>query len=826
MLSMRRLIFTALALLLLSSRANAFFFEGNNSHNRGTSTSFTTTPPTGTFNVGDVILLTAACTQGTSGITDLAISNTPSGTWTIAVPTSGGTAGNNINFQGTNGAFAAWWHVYAGTETTWPVFNSGGNSVTCAWTMMPIFGANTTAPIDAYVGSANGASNQTISFPSVTPSAANDELLLIGVGNYGASPAYSINGANSSGQLKTCTGSAGVLTDIWLPNTGITSGNPDMGWWAANQGPCAPTATTATSITTTATAARNMGVSMLIASAPIVTAQPAYFTNLQHNGAGLFDLDSYYQGRASVSSTHMQPWLDGFTTYIDWHDIEPNACDEYFFDYVDNQILNAEVLGKKTSLGIAAGSVTPCGGTGQASCTGFNDVTNTPPWVFQSNTCTNSHAMVNGTDYVTSIWVRGGGPPDTSPVEMFDPSNQFYQHAWSRAIGDFGSRWGGIKNVTNVYNTGGNQGVIVEVWDYNHGQDGTAISCNGTAAQCNSISQDADWPGTSQTVALNHIILPTASSNNTACSGNPCVFKATTGGTTSASTQPTWSSCTSTCTDGSVVWTNQNAFTKTVNDGTGLWLTLTDSGGHTYSASNTNACGANNQSFTTCDTLAAAETFAGDWHAAFPNARVIWAHQAGNGGGSAADSCPGCYTWSGSPSVAQDPFMQGAFTFNKTTDAGIAGELDAAAGCNNVVATCPINQLVTYLPYGNQPFDSIAFQEVTATNNNTAACNGTGRSHYWSIGLHNCTIPEINNDSTNPGILNIVKYPYLEAYLATLQNSQSVPWFMLFHQFAIGPQPPPGQAVFPGGASIPVSQFSSQLGNALTQPGTFETGHP
>lgn len=715
----KHIAITLALLLICRLNAHAFLIEGSQCNvSRATGvTTGTTHAPTGAFNVGDVqVLVVVTATTGQPDITLTGASQT----WT-QVPITGACADGAGDCKwSTNGNSAVFWDVSANGET-YPTINQGGVSGTISYTLCAIWGLDPNTPFDGIAGVVNGSSDQTITFPSLTPTTGSDELILDFAGNYGASPTIT-PATITTGPTAHRTTSDMVNTLGSGSTVGVVSGNPDNVWYWANQGiGSSGNATSTPTFTTTATAARNLGLAMLLKPAPFAQAVPQ-LTSLIARHAGVFDLDSFYQNRVSVSTIHTQPWLDGFTAYEDFASLEPNACNEFGWDYLDNQILQAKILGKKITLGVASGTISPCGGAGQPSCTGFTDFSNMPKaWALTSTTCDGNHAMVAGTDYINSFNHRAGSNQGF-PTYMFDPNLTPYQTLFDSVITALGDRYGTTTNITGVYATGSNQGTIVEVWDHNNGKDGSTVACGGTSAQCTAI-----------------------------CGSSSC--------------------------------------SVTIEDGVSEWLTLTPAGGGSYAnpqTVNTGTCSGSNQPFPLCDTVPAAKHFESSWATAFPHAAVMFAHQSGNGS-TAGESCPGCYKWTTNPSVAQDPFIQDMFVYDEGENQRVS-EMDASAGCNNVTASCPVNQLPTYLPYSAQPSVGISFQEVTATNSNTAFCDGSGggTAGYNSISPHNCTIPEISQYGSNYGILQKTIYPYNEFYLATLQNTESWPWFQLFHQFAVG----------------------------------------
>lgn len=790
-----RIGFALLALLLLCGRAHAFFMDGCTNGRSPSVATVVPSGPTANANVGDTLVLIV--TSDVAAAPNITLTG-GTGTWNASLASTA--------FHGGAAKIAVWTHPnYNPGVDTMPTIGDGGTASTYTWINCSYFGVDPTTQTDATPTTTTTASGttgggcgtQVINFPSVTPANANDELLLI-TGIHGAStPTFS-----SPSTLTTCS----KTSDQTFVNS-KTSGVSEINVEQINQGPCAATASSTATICSSS-AGDNIGVALPLRSAPFSPVQPPLIQPLAKRMAGVYDFWNFKQSRNTWPTQDSASWIDGYTVDQSWQSIEPNACDEYNFDFADNLILNARVLGKQIMFGIGGWDRTLCGGTGQPSCTGFTDGSNLPAWAAPPSagtTCNGSHTWVSGTDYITSPYTGSNSPQTTPTVEM-DPQSTAYQTELDRAINDYGTRWGSISNVVAVATGAMTQSDCCTSMSMDNGPDGSSVVCNGTAAQCNSISQDADWPGTSHSVALNHIILPTASSNNAACSSTPCVFKATTGGTTSASTQPTWSSCTTTCTDGSVVWTNQGAFSVTLADKTN-WLAVPPSGGGSYAAVNSSSCGGGlaNQSWVQCDAEAGAKHFEATVHSAFPNAVVYIARNN-------KTSPEGIV--SGSP----DPFTTDMNTYNATTYPGASSNLDYSIGCHT--GSCPLTtagMISPNLPLALQPFTSPGWQASAVEHNISGVICNSGTGGYFSLSAGNCLIPSLY------ALANVAQYPYYEAYLGDIQDTNSQPWLIWLHNLARGIGRPPG--VMAGSSSV-AAQFSSQLGNSLAQPGTFETGHP
>jgi hypothetical protein len=276
--------------------------------------------PTGTYAVGDVLVMFASATAPGG---DLTLSG-GTGTWTINAGT--GTDGGN-NYTWSTGARAiVVTHTFANGDGAPTINAPSTNGIT--WRTCPYWGVNTATPIDAMAATTTSGS-ATVTFPSVTPTRSNDELFLLSAGKFGSSPTYS-----SVSTLTTC----GKTTDQVFIGS-YTASSPDQTWYQLNQGPCNLTATSAASIVASSSA-DNIGISVLARSVALAAAPPVR-SPLSANMAGIYDFNTQAQNRTSIDPADSKPFVDGMTAYQTWINLEPNACDEYNFDWMDNTILNA-----------------------------------------------------------------------------------------------------------------------------------------------------------------------------------------------------------------------------------------------------------------------------------------------------------------------------------------------------------------------------------------------------------------------------------------------------------------------------------------------------
>jgi hypothetical protein len=452
----------------LSGSACAFYRDGC-SGTRVNTTSVATTPPTGVNN-GDLVILVGAAYRPSVSQNAITLSG-GTGTWTtnLASPWHGGDAQLIVVS-----------HIYQSGDT-FPTLIDGGQTTYFSYIACGYYGA---AGIDNF-GYTTTPNNTTINFPSMSPSQSNEEALFVGAIGAGDNPTFS-----NPSTLNTCS----TLTDQVSTGKSITSSDPSMSFYQANLGQCAP-ASIGTQAITASSPGDSIGVTILLTPAPFSSLRHPLGTDLFANNMGT----AYYLPNPPPSldlPVLGLSWLDVIAIYSAWAGIEPNNCDEYAWDYLDNMILNARTLGLKISLSVAGGNLIPCGSSNEASCTGFKQVSNVPAWAFTSTACDGNHAMVLGHDYINSMWIKSWGPPTGNVNLILDPANAYYQQEWDRAISAIGQRYSSIaNNITSVKVTGINKDTGETT--LNNGTDGSSITCDGTSGECTAICGS---PGCSRTL--------------------------------------------------------------------------------------------------------------------------------------------------------------------------------------------------------------------------------------------------------------------------------------------------------------------------------------
>jgi hypothetical protein len=382
------------------------------------------------------------------------------GTWTTSLA--------NTTWHGSGGKLIVITHVYQAGDT-FPTLAAGGVPSTFSFIACAYYGA---AGVDT-IATTTTANSATINYPTVLPSQPSDEALFAGAIMSGATS------FSNPSTLTTCSTTSDQTYARQAP-----SGSPAMALYQANLGPCSPTYSGQQTLVS-AGSGDSIGATILL-SPTIAHLRDAVGSSRFRNNTGA----AYYLPGVPISfdlTTLSQGWTDILAIYSNWNMMEPNNCDEYSWDYLDNMILNASSLGLKVSLGITAGNSTPCGGANEAPCTGFKTTgLNVPSWAYTATACDNNHSMVAGTDYITSMWTKTGWGPPTGTVNLiFDPNNPYYQHEWDRAIAALGSRYSSTNNVVSVKVTGENKDTPEVILQ--NGANGSSIACNGTAAQCTAI---------------------------------------------------------------------------------------------------------------------------------------------------------------------------------------------------------------------------------------------------------------------------------------------------------------------------------------------------
>lgn len=461
---MKRMLILLL-LLALTAPAHAYYAEGTvGSKNAGTAP-VTANLPTGTLNTSDVLIAVAAC----GNCSDM---STATSGWTQFNPT-GSDAGHNLPWSTTNqGKVAIFWALQGAAQPVISTTITGG-SVSVG--ILAAYGVDTTTPILAGQ-SVVTSSSLTINFPNFTPGAANEEAIFAGVGLFGAGTSLT-----TLGTIASCG-----ITEIEdnSPNgfNVVTAGNPIMYLSEANGGPCTPGAAGSSSWTITGgSAANNIGVVLLLKPAAFAIQQPTHAASKFANMSGAFDFMTFNQGRSTYLDTpQFMPVLDGISVRDTWKHLEP-TCGTYNTDYLDNQMINAQILGKKVAFLLQMGSDTQCGGAGEIACGSSTDNSSTADWVYSASTC---HGSVTPT-FINSIWTTGFGYPKGSPNLIMDP-NATGNHTLEDSVINFSAtRWGGITNIEAAGGTFlGNGGATIGL---NNGPDGGTVTCNGTGTQCTAI---------------------------------------------------------------------------------------------------------------------------------------------------------------------------------------------------------------------------------------------------------------------------------------------------------------------------------------------------
>jgi hypothetical protein len=397
----------------------------------------------------------------------------------------------NLPWHSGGAMFAMWYATYSGGLTAATITAQANSSyVVCA-----IYGADPTTPIDAAAGQATS-NSATMNFPSVTPNYSNDELILFPGGAF-TSPIYS-----PTYPTTTTDGTTSAMTQVCSPFvsncSGVDLNPPELLWFQQNQGPGSATATSTATYAVTSAAADNIGVSVLLKSAPFAPLKHPLVSPRTANNKG-FWYDETLSNNSSLSwdiAGFSQPWLDGVAMQEPWYSIEGNVapcggagnptcsstCDTFSWDDLDNKIINSRIQGIFIKLAVNLEGYTPCGGSNQPSCNSFSPSGGMPSFALASNTCTNSGAP----NSINSWWVATFGPGTGSPDILADPNDAHLLHAESRFISQMGTRYGGISNITAISGPfGGRSSVEVTM---NTGANNSTVACGLSNANCALIS--------------------------------------------------------------------------------------------------------------------------------------------------------------------------------------------------------------------------------------------------------------------------------------------------------------------------------------------------
>jgi hypothetical protein len=273
---MLKCVTALLILLALGQPAHAFWVDGNcQSGSNPNAASYTPSLPAN-GNTGDILVLIGVAERGT----DMSIANagwTPFTGYTTGGSNVSPDAGNNLPWASSGqGKVAVWWAPQGSAPPT--VTFASGNTGRFGYSMCAYYGVDATTPITAGAAVATS-SSANVTFPSLTPSAANQELLLTGIGLFGGSATVS-----KLNPVTTCGVNTGQVTHRGQL---VNSNQPIMFNYLVNQGPCAPAATTSGVLQIASTSGNNIGLALLLKSRAIAPLRHPMGAALYHNEAGL-----------------------------------------------------------------------------------------------------------------------------------------------------------------------------------------------------------------------------------------------------------------------------------------------------------------------------------------------------------------------------------------------------------------------------------------------------------------------------------------------------------------------------------------------------------
>lgn len=579
-----------IAFLLLLIAAPAWAWTEGTCSNGASSTvaSFQPSSPTGSPNNGDLLLVVVSVTKSGSPVNNI-VESGGSGTWTDVV--SGTTA-----FNGSDGKIIASVGTWENSGFTMPTFSFNPSSTGIFSYTVCAFNGFTGVEKETTQLTSTSA---TVNFAAETPNESNAEAVFVGAISVGA-------GAGSWSTNNTIT-SCSKNDDLILEGA-HTGSQTIIGMYDVNMGPCAAATTGTPSVTYSGTAENNIGLTLILTPANIPAPKTALMSPPVLNSRG----PAYFlSGMPNVIDPAMfSTYADIVAFYTSWTALEPNSCDEYAWDVLDNLILLAREHGEKIALGIKTNNFTPCGVSGAAAC-GFVSGSNIPAWMVPSShggqgtsstACDNNHTMVLNTDFLQSIWIKGFAAPAGNANFIFDPANTAYRFAWDRFITDAGARYGAVTSIVEVKDNAYDRDTIEWALDIGTG----SVACGGNSTQCTAI-----------------------------CGSSSC--------------------------------------SVTINDAT-HWLAFTPQGGGSYGTGNgtgdSTTCSGSSQPFGVCDLERSWEHFEASWHTAFPHAAL--ANSADANGTNIVPE--GTIVGGSFPGGLQDPFAQDIFAHDATTYQGIIKE--------------------------------------------------------------------------------------------------------------------------------------------------------
>lgn len=551
--------------------------------------SFQPNSPTGSPNNGDLLLVVVSVTKSGTAVANLSESG-GSGTWTDAIP-------GTTSFNGGDGKIIASVGTWENSGFTMPTFALASSTGIFSYTACAFNGFSGVEKETTQTT----ATSATVNFAAETPNEANAEAVFVGAISVGAGA----GSWSSNNFLTSCS-----KNDDLILEGAHTGSQTIIGMYDVNMGPCAAATTGTPSVTYSGTAENNIGLTLILTPANIPLPKTALMSPpvLNSRGAAYF-----LSGPPNVVDPAMfSAYTDILAYYTSWTALEPNSCDEYAWDVLDNLILLAREHGEKIALGIKTNNFTPCGVTGAAAC-GFVSGSNIPAWMVPSgnggqgtsNTaCDNNHTMVKNTDFLQSIWIKGFAAPAGNANFIFDPANTAYRFAWDRFITDMGARYGAVTSIVEVKDNAYDRDTIE--WAMDIGANGSTVACGGNSTQCTAI-----------------------------CGSGTC--------------------------------------NVTIGDAT-HWLAFTPQGGGTYGTGNgtgdSTTCSGSSQPFGVCDLERSWEHFEASWHTAFPHAAL--ANSADANGNNIVPE--GTIVGGSFPGGMADPFAQDIFAHDATTYTGIIKE--------------------------------------------------------------------------------------------------------------------------------------------------------
>jgi hypothetical protein len=713
-------------LMLAAGRGAAFYAPDTSATAKGAvlGTSQATAWPTNPVN-GDCMMLVETASSTAADFTAL------SG-WTSTGTC--GSSGSSMCGSTTNFEARVAFHRYQTGDTAPTISLTNSASVTFAYAIEPIFmgspAFDCASNVDLAVVSGNASSLTQAVAAAGVPSASWEENFIVGALN-----AHSTSCTGTCAAVGTAA-SSGLTTQPDRDLVTNFSNGPTIAVFENNTGPGAPSSIGSNSITFAAplTAAVGATISVVLKRPAIGMFVPPSASPNQKPKGNYNYVSAVGRPTQWPQVLMNQPWIHGYAFGSSFAAFAP-ACGTYSTNYFDNVLLNNMINGKGVTMQLTAGMIDP-------APTG-TDASTVPGWFVSSAADPLSGCGALSTPaHFLSYWNKNFADVIGTPTTVMLPDDPSYRTMLKGLQHIAHDRWASIPNLVGVKGQSMSEIGTGELSMNSGITDGAAgLSCNGTAAQCETISGLGDWQAT-HAYAANSQIIPLT--NNT----TPTVsfFQVTAGGGgNSGSTQPNWrTGCAtknSTCADGALTWTNEGGWAQTFHDVANLEA-AENAAGHSYVTTSSGAGSYLNALLTGVQNIEA------DWAAEWPN-QAIMIDNVPN-----PDINTGLCTGSCSNAV----FSQSELSAHNNSYIRQFVDMEGGLGCNGTCAsifTAPYLQEANGCTPGSgnvgcDPLDPNVMYgaQTVGTVSNLASANcASGTAPFYSIGYgavaaaSNCAMP-------------------------------------------------------------------------------------